>query len=96
VNHLVLQKFTSHAPWLTFPADKTHQTDIYIALHCIAVVAIHRVNRFGELGVVPLVNAAAVNPEILCVITRCLLATEHNVAPHCLSRSPDTSRNSFP
>ena len=49
------------------------------------VVARHLVDRVGELCVVPLVDAAAVNPKVLQLVESGLLAAEHDLAVACSS-----------
>jgi hypothetical protein len=44
---------------------------VYIAFHCVAVPAEHRVDGFRELGVVALVDATGVGPEEAVQLASC-------------------------
>lgn len=53
---------------------------IYVAFRCIPVPARHNTDRFCELGAVPLVDAAGIDPEVSQVVTSRLFAAEYDFA----------------
>jgi hypothetical protein len=52
---------------------------VYVAFSCTMVPAEHVINGLCELGVIPLVNTAGVDPKVTQIITSGLLSAEHDL-----------------